>query len=529
MNSKRVVCIGNGLAALNFALHIDDHTEMLLITPGGFHMSNSYMAKGGIAIPSKDDIEQHIRDTLIAGDGMCDPMVVSDIILSSQSLISDLNQKGFFFDQTVGKEGGHSHNRIRHVGDETGKHLTRHIAILVEQKKNVQVLHDHVILELWVEDNICKGALIGNKQNNTLEWLSADAVVLATGGCGNLYLHHSNSINANGEGYAIAYRAGAMLSGLEFMQFHPTMLFPDAGCGNFLVTEALRGAGATLKDSGLYEIMSGVHPMGSLAPRDIVSRTISRHLESHKESHVWLDFGNIGHEVFEKEFPALYTICRQHGFLGSRMIPVIPAAHYMCGGIKTNLQGETTVSGLYALGEVAGTGLHGANRLASNSLLELMILSERAAGKINMMETKGQNRPQKVERLKGNTNDHFGSIHAEMQTILWSCAGILRDGKKLEDGMVKLMDLLDKVADRQQNQYADIQLTQTQNRLQTALLIMECASAREESRGCHFRTDMPMKSAIKIHSDISIGDGSEVTFTHYENPARHNRSLFHKV
>lgn len=502
MKRKRVICAGGGLAALYFALHVSTDTEVLILAPGNYDRSNSYLAKGGVAIPFANDIEQHIEDTLIAGDGLCDRHAVTDIITQGQHMVSDLAKAGFLFDHTIGREGGHRVNRIRHVGDETGKHLTQHIAALAKAKPNIRSFTDHVVLDLLVEGGMCKGALIGNKQEHTLEWISADAVVLATGGCGNLFRYHTNSEFANGEGYALAQRAGAELSGMEFMQFHPTMLFPEAGCGNFLITEAFRGAGAKLIGVDEYDLMLGVHEMGSLAPRDIVSRTITHHLQRHQASHVWLDFEEMDRSSLEQTFPAVYRICQQNGY--QNRIPVIPAAHYMCGGVKTSSMGETTVRNLYAVGEVANTGLHGANRLASNSLLELLIVSRRVATCINDMET---HRFEMCENIKAeNTGVETAGMVNELKHILWEHAGIVRNGETLDEGMEKLKRISNVLSGCIGN-VIDIKLTQLQRRVQTAMLIVESAANRLENKGCHFRNDViSLTSANKQQRVLTMNE-----------------------
>ncbi len=490
MSGKRVICAGSGLAALNFALHTDKDTEVLIIAADEFNNSNSFMAKGGVAVPTSDcDIEQHIRDTITAGDEMCNADAVEDIITNGIKLAADMKKGGFLFDETLGKEGGHSTHRILHVGDETGKHLVNHIAEKVKQRTNIRVLQHCCLLELYVEHGICKGALIGNTLSHSAEWIYADAVVLATGGCGNLYRNNTNSSLANGEGYAVAFRAGAALSGMEFMQFHPTMLLPDNHHTNFLVTEAFRGAGAVLKDMDMHELMKDVHPMGSLAPRDIVSRTIFRYLQQKNVPAVWLDFSVVNMDFFKKEFPALYRICEQSGFLPAAKIPVTPAAHYMCGGVKTNLFAETDISKLYAIGEVACTGLHGANRLASNSLLELLIMSERAALQINMLKSEAKNKTIKCKTSAVNLDAKLNAIQSDLQSVMWSGAGIIRNEKGMKNAVERLHISEQELLSLYDDALIHIGLKQLLNRVQTALLIAESALKRKENRGCHFRED----------------------------------------
>lgn len=510
MPRKRIICAGNGLAAMYAALALDETSEIILLSAGDEYTSNSFMAKGGVAFPvSEADIEEHINDTLKTGSGLCDEARVRDIISSGIDLLRELRSDGFHFDQHLAKEGGHSLSRVRHVGDETGKHLVQFYYRQLLNRPNIHVLKQGVILKLWMEDHTCVGALVANPVEGTAEWMRADAVILATGGCGNLFSHHTNSHLSNGEGYAIAYAAGANLAGMEFMQFHPTMGMP-AGNHNpgYLVTEAFRGAGAMLCDESGRELMYGVHPLSSLAPRDIVSKTLYQYLLESKRESVWLDYNRVSTQTFQTEFPALYEWCNGQGYQENKKIPVSPAAHYMCGGIQTNRHGETGISNVYAIGEVANTGLHGANRLASNSLLELLIMARRTARHIN--EKTGSHKVQKSARIlcdDKNLDEPLLHLHRRIQHILWTNFGIVRNQAEMQYGLDHLMMMEEELLSYHKPMTLHIGVKRMHNRLLTAKLIAQSALERTESRGCHFRSDEsgnvvnPMRS-VKFQMDM---------------------------
>lgn len=478
------------MAALNFAIHLNTDIELLIIAADDFSISNSFMAKGGIAIPvSESDIAQHILDTLNTGDGLCNVEAVNDIIGSGRQLIPDLEQLGFVFDESMGREGGHSTSRIRHVGDETGRYLTRHMQKKVMEMPNVQILSPMHVLDLKIENNVCTGILAGDERSDGLQWMGADAVVLATGGCGNLYRNNTNGILTNGEGFSIAHRAGAKLSGMEFMQFHPTMLYQKHSGTNALITEAFRGAGAVLRNHEMKDLMQDIHPLGSLAPRDIVSRSMYNEMKATGVESLWLDFSSISKARVEKEFPALYQICKQNGYLASSRIPVTPAAHYMCGGINTNTLGETSIEGLYAIGEIANTGLHGANRLASNSLLELMVVSERAAKKVNSIPECNEKTSIPFKGDSHDLNSVIDKMSVHLKSLMWDHFGIIRNEAEMKRGITELNTMQDELNVLQKKENINISLNQMINRVQTALLIAQSAIQRKESRGCHYRDD----------------------------------------
>lgn len=508
MRRKRVIIAGSGLAAITAALEIEETIEVWMVAPGNARLSNSYLAKGGVAFPlNPEDISAHFDDTLMAGGGLNDRKTVENILLASLNTRETMLRDGFVFDSELAREGGHMHNRIHHVGDETGKHLMQFYQALLEKRGNIRFVHQAVVLQLRVENGICNGVLIGYLDQSKAEWLHADAVLLATGGCAALYRHHTNNPMSMGEGYAIAYQAGAGISGMEFVQFHPTLgLTRHRHDRDYLVTEAFRGAGAILCDEEMNPLMDDIHELGSLAPRDIVSRTLFQHLQNSERSKVWLDFSDMDNKSLCTGFPALYQWCQHQGYLSEKRIQVTPAAHYMCGGVTTTLNGETDIRGLYAAGEIACTGLHGANRLASNSLLELLVVSRRAAHQINQLPYTG-NEQVRLPVMCDTTNreSELESIQNRIAHIMWTHFGILRNRESMHKGFESLLMLESELKELQKPYRMHLGITQCMNRIKTALLIAQSACERDESIGCHFRTDFPFgETASTMHQLRSL-------------------------
>ncbi len=508
MYRKRIICIGNGLAAMNLALYLDEDTELFIVGTATIAGTNSYLAKGGIAIPLDEaDIQKHINDTLIAGDGLCNKTAVEGIIGKAPGLITRLGRLGVVFDKSISLEGGHSKARIRHLSDETGKHLITQLYEKVLGKPNIRLLTPYDAVELFMHDNRCKGVYISPKGTNTLELITADAVVLATGGCGNLFLHHTNTGNANGEGYAMAYKAGATMRNMEFMQFHPTKFYTTTSAENVLITEAFRGAGAVIRNATGDDIMQPVHKLGSLAPRDIVSRTMYEQMRTTHQPHLWLDYKDVNPYLMQESFPAVQHLCYENGLHHTRHIPVSPAAHYMCGGIETDLTGQTSVPNLFAVGEVACTGLHGANRLASNSLLELFIVSEQMATCMNVMKPEILHTRLSVEYPSINHEDKANQMTTALQQIMWNHFGIVRHPESMKEGLYHLKCLQEQLYSTK-SAVSGIRLKRVQNSILTATLIAEAASARKESKGCHYidyakSTGSVDPAACAIHRTLS--------------------------
>jgi L-aspartate oxidase len=483
---KKVLCIGSGLAALNVAVHLGSYADVFILSPGGSIVSNSFMARGGCAVATGSaDLEEHIHDTLVAGAGLCDEQAVRSILSEAVELPSRFRRMGFQFEPGLAREGGHTVNRIFHIGDETGRHLTLHWNSLAARKPNIHFLHNHVALELVIEQVRCTGVKAADLAGGRIKMMKADAVVLASGGGAGLYAYNTNNPTANGEGYAMAVAAGAHIRGMEFIQFHPTLLHGTT-TKPFLLTEALRGAGAVIRDRQGRHVMEHVHELGSLAPRDIVSRTLFERMKEQETDHLWLDCTEVDPSAFQKHFTSLTPGLQRR----LPMLPVCPAAHYTCGGVVTTLDGRTNIPGLFAAGEVADTGLHGANRLASNSLTELFIMSGRIATAINHAESISGEPDAAFEPLV----QRFGSFCAEgirrVRELMWQHAGIVRSGYELREAITQLNELAEDAGEYEAcSGEMQFDLRLLLNRITTARMICGAALARTENVGCHFRND----------------------------------------
>src|SRR6266481_4027333 len=403
--------LGSGIAGLSFALKVAPRGRVAIVTKKGRAESNTNYAQGGIAaVTSKEDsFEFHVRDTLEAGAGLCKENTVRTIIEEGPARIAELIELGMHFSEReiprsngareldLGKEGGHSKRRILHAKDVTGREIERALLAAVAAQPNIEIFEDHFAIDLVTthklgtgvaqasqhgsgSDNRCVGVYVLDKATGSVETFAAPVTLLSTGGCGKVYLYTTNPDIATGDGVAMAYRAGAAVANMEFIQFHPTCLYhPKAK--SFLISEAVRGEGGVLKRVDGFEFMDKYHPLKSLAPRDVVARAIDGEMKRSGSSYVLLDISHKPGSFLIERFPNIYETCLRHGLdITKEPIPVVPAAHYQCGGVLTDVSGRTEIGGLYAVGEVACTGLHGANRLASNSLLEALVCAHRAAG-----------------------------------------------------------------------------------------------------------------------------------------------------
>jgi L-aspartate oxidase len=483
--------------------------EILLITKEGLKECNTYYAQGGIACvwDENDSVEKHVQDTLVAGDGLCNEEVVRSIISKAPERINKLIEMGIQFsrnedgDYDLGKEGGHSERRILHVNDLTGQSVELTLINKVKQYSNVQIRENFCAINLYCNNFRCDGAYVLDQETEEIYNISAKATILATGGAGKIYLYTTNPDVASGDGIAMAYRAGAIIANMEFYQFHPTCLYhPFAK--SFLITEAMRGEGAILKDLKGNKFMEKYHPLKELAPRDIVSRAIDSELKRTGDDHVLLDIASYRNSDFIKNhFPGVYEQCLKFGIdITKEPIPVVPAAHYCCGGVLVKIDGSTKVKNLYTIGESSCTGLHGANRLASNSLLEGLVCANECAKTLSI----------KFKDLKVNEFKEWEVGHAvpsteavvitqnwdEIRRFMMNFVGIVRTDKRLQRAKKRINLLLDEI-----NQYywdfkIEKNLVELRNLATVAKLIIVSAISRKESRGIHYNIDYPTKSSM---------------------------------
>ncbi len=505
--SADIVVIGSGIAGLYYALKCAEFSNVLILTKGKIGESNTMFAQGGIAAAfgDNDSIESHRQDTLVTGDGLCNEATVNLVVSKAKQCILDLEKERVHFDKIkngsfdLHKEGGHSHPRVVHTLDATGKEVENSLARSILSNKKITVLEDYFVVDLLITENCCKGALALNKETGEFVGIHSKIVMLATGGAGQVYYLNTNPAIATGDGYAVASRAGAELMNMEFVQFHPTVLYPPTN-DTFLITEALRGFGAELKNSRGETFMEKYHPMKSLAPRDIVSRAIFNEMDKSKGNCVYLDLRGFDKNELTKHFPTILATLRDRGIdCTKQVVPVIPAAHYMCGGVAVNLNGETTVENLFACGEVACTGLHGANRLASNSLLEGLVFAEQAAirtlQKLNTVQLIEESLPYSNHKLSKFVDPELQNDKQFLQKLMWENAGVVRNSERLEECIDTLTEMQSNLNFKLQAEGINITSMELLNMIETSLMITSAALQREESRGCHYREDFPVKSS----------------------------------
>jgi len=496
-----VVVVGSGIAGLTFALRAAERCSVLLVTKKNRAQSNTNWARGGIAavMGEADDPALHVSDTLVSGAGLCHRRVVELVVREGPARVRDLMAWGAEFDRdpdaklSLGREGGHSHRRIVHAGDRTGRAIESALLESAERSPRLQIVEDLVAVDLLTAEEgdarRCTG-LVGLDAAGRRVEIESDVTFLATGGFGQAYRHTTNPGIATGDGVGMAYRAGAELMNLEFVQFHPTALHPT-GDPAFLISEAVRGEGAVLRTLDGADVMEGRHPLASLAPRDHVARGIHQVLRETGASHVLLDCSAIDPGTFERSFPAALKRCRKLGIDPfDAGIPVVPAAHYACGGIRTDVDGRTSLRGLYAAGEVACTGLHGANRLASNSLLEAVVVSHRAARAVFESDTppdRGGGLPDPgVWAGRWERDEAEPELRGRIRDLMWARAGIVRS-----------LDDLRRAADEMEGLEAPAPATlaavEARNLLAVARLVVGSALRRRESRGLHYLEDHPFR------------------------------------
>lgn len=508
--------LGSGIAGLFYALKASQHGTVAIVTKKTSAESNTNYAQGGIAaVTSKEDsIEMHVRDTLTAGVGLCKEQVVRAIVSDGPARIAELIQYGAQFSERevaapggareldLGREGGHSKRRILHAKDITGRELERALLKAAEGRNNIHIFENHIAIDLITTQklgqtgaNRCVGAYALEKSTGLVKAFAARTVVLATGGCGKVYLYTTNPDIATGDGVAMAYRAGAPIANLEFMQFHPTCLYhPKAK--SFLISEAVRGEGAVLKTFGGDEFMDRYHPLKSLAPRDVVARAIDSEMKRSGTDHVFLDITFKPAPFIIQRFPNIYNTCLQYGIdITKEPIPVVPAAHYQCGGVTADVDGLTEIPGLYAVGEVACTGLHGANRLASNSLLEAVVCSHRAADHaLAHPAPPAQTDIPAWQSGKAHNPDELvvvSHLWDEIRRLMWDYVGIVRTDKRLQRAQKRIANLQAEIQEYYWDFMVTADLLELRNIATVAELIVKCAMQRPESRGLHYNLDYP--------------------------------------
>jgi len=499
--------VGAGVAGLRAAIELASAGEVLIIAKDTLHESSSEYAQGGIAVALSDDdeVELHEQDTIAAGDGLCDRSAVHTLVEEGPAAIQQLIDWGTEFDREGAKlsftqEGAHSRRRILHAhGDSTGREIARALYQKAASLPNVHFQSYAAITDLLIDDGVVRGAVVFDEMARERRPIFARAVLLATGGLGRVYLETTNPDVATGDGVAMAWRAGAEISDIEFVQFHPTALHVE-GAPRFLLSEALRGEGAHLVNARGERFMHRYHRLEELAPRDVVSRAIVAEMRATGEPHVFLDLTHRGGDFIRSRFPRIYETCLRYGIdLATQPAPVHPAAHYAMGGVRTDLDGRTSLEGLYAAGEAACTGVHGANRLASNSLLEGVVFGARAGRSVRESgsHTRRAAAIELPEPLFPLTTE------AQIRRLAWRACGIIRTREQLDDARRVLE------TDRMEpNPNAGLAAFCLRNIHAVVWLIARCALAREESRGAHFRTDYPEKvPAFEKHSVISQAGG----------------------
>jgi len=513
-----VVVVGSGIAGLSFALKTAKlGHKVAIVTKKERSDTNTNHAQGGIASVTScaDDFDSHVRDTLIAGDGLCDEAAVREIVKSGPRQIKDLIEEGVEFTSladgspALGREGGHSKRRILHVKDYTGHAIEEALLKCVAENKNITVFEHHFAIDIITRakakclypdgsDGIV-GTYVYDTRNNCVKTFKTPVVMLSTGGTGCVYLYTTNPSIATGDGIAMAYRAGAEVANLEFIQFHPTALYSQDG-ERFLISEAVRGEGAILRNFKGEAFMEKYDARKDLAPRDIVARAIDSEMKRLGSPHVWLDITKKSAEELKSRFPKIYEHCLKKGIdISKDFMPVVPAAHYMCGGVRTNLYAETSIRGLYACGEVACTGLHGANRLASNSLLEAVVLANNASSAVDKYLKSRPDADCDVPLWKeGDMRDPDERVvleHnlGELQRTMWDYVGIVRTTKRLERALNRIENLHREIDEYYWNFKMEPSLIELRNEVLVAMLIIRSALSRHESRGLHYTLDYPEK------------------------------------
>ena len=511
--------LGSGIAGLSFAIKAAELGTVAMVTKQDKTDSNTNMAQGGIAVvqDQADRFEYHINDTLICGGGLCNEEVVRFVVTEGPERIRELVQWGVEFTRSttdpeqfdLGREGGHSMRRVIHAKDLTGREIERALNEKAGRKKNIRIFENHIAVDLIMKSSVlgqkiergdrCLGAYVLDITNNEVHTFRAKFIMLATGGAGKVYLITTNPDIATADGIAMAYRAGAKIANMEFIQFHPTCLYhPDAK--SFLISEAVRGEGAILKLKSGATFMEKYHPMKSLAPRDVVAKAIDTELKKSGDDYVLLDITHKEKDFLMSRFPNIYEKCLEFGIDMTRNpIPVVPAEHYLCGGVVVNANGETSIERLFASGEVSCTGLHGANRLASNSLLEAIVFAQRSYLRIADLISSVEDDPLPIPPWdpKGATQSDESVVVThnwdEIRRCMWNYVGIVRSDKRLERAQRRIDLIIREIEEYYRNFIITRDLLELRNIAVAAKLIVTCARMRKESRGLHYNLDYPEK------------------------------------
>ncbi len=529
-----VLIIGGGAAGLSLALRLPESCRIAIITKGGSKSGSTYFAQGGISsvLRENDSFESHVADTLAAGAKLCDPEAVSFTVKHGPENIHWLHDLGVPFSTEIftsgerelhlTREGGHSRRRVVHAADATGQALSTTLENHVRQHSNITFFENHIAIDLitsnkhkiplegkQADSNQCLGAYILDKRNQHVDIFQSRNVVLATGGASKVYLYTSNPDGSTGDGIAMAWRAGCSVSNMEFNQFHPTCLYhPDAK--SFLISEAVRGEGGKLLLSSGKPFMHKFHEAGELAPRDIVARAIDHEMKRLGDDCVYLDISHRSSAFIASHFPTIHQRCLEFGIdITREPIPVVPAAHYTCGGINTDLNGRTEIENLYAIGEAAHTGLHGANRMASNSLLECLVFAQSAAEQISQQLTEPYHFPRLPLWDESRVTDSDEEVVVshnwdELRRFMWDYVGIVRTDKRLERAMHRVSLLQHEIDEYYSNFRISANLIELRNLTLVAELIIRCATERKESRGLHFSLDYPVARESSIARDTTL-------------------------
>ena len=526
--------IGSGIAGLTFALKVSKYGTVAIVTKKNKIESNTNYAQGGIAsvLSTDDSFDQHIKDTTETGDGLCHEDVVKLVVEDGPNRIGDLEEWGVQFTKStggkgskydLGKEGGHSKRRIIHASDFTGQALEKALTERIESNRNIKIYENQIAIDLIIQskvnkwgrfgvdrEDICWGAYVLDTKGNTIHTFISKVTLLTTGGASKVYLITTNPDIATGDGIAMAYRAGAEIANMEFIQFHPTCLYhPEVK--SFLISEAVRGEGAVLRRRDGTTFMKEYHPMEDLASRDIVARAIDSELKKTGDDCVFLDITHRDPDFTRDRFPNIHRNCLSLGLdMTKDHIPVVPAAHYICGGVKTDINGETNIKRLYTCGETANTGLHGANRLASNSLLEALVFSHRASIKsVTDIKENRKTLPQIPQWDSKGTIDSDESVVVsqnwdEIRRLMWNYVGIVRSDKRLTRAKRRIELLQEEITEYYWNFTITSDLVELRNIAVVAKLIIDSALLRKESRGLHFNKDYPERDDLNWKIDNII-------------------------